>query len=394
MRRLKGYRAKSLVDNLLAYGIVLLLVSMIFHHYVVFWMAVILLSLGIYPRLYLHHIKKHFHFSNAKEKLHLYPGDSGELRLEMTNGSKLPIISAHIQFSIKNHIRITGLNTRAEHHYEFDLNIEPGKTECIILPVEAVSRGIARFKQFKIKLVDPLHIASTTIKFDFVRKEVVVFPKMKTLNGLNNLFLPKEGRNPHQKSLFPDTMAAIGTREYHFSDPLKHIHWKASAKTGKLQTKIFEKTLALTWSFVILLDLNMKKQAIEELEDKLSYVSMACREAEKRGIDVELFINTIHIDSANIRRLAPNHERIHYFKAMECLAMIQFNQLITNVDGALHEMDRYFKEPRVIMMIDQTSIGAKNQYYLKWKKSGHHVYSIHPQGFLETISAGGLSNAN
>lgn len=45
---------------------------------------------------------------------------------------------------------------------------------------------------------------------------------------------------PRRRSLFEDPSRFLGVREYQRGDSLRRIHWRATARTGQLQVKIFE----------------------------------------------------------------------------------------------------------------------------------------------------------
>ena len=51
--------------------------------------------------------------------------------------------------------------------------------------------------------------------------------------------------------LFEDPLLVASVREYHPGDPLRTIHWKATARTGVLQTKVFEPTRVVGATIVL-----------------------------------------------------------------------------------------------------------------------------------------------
>lgn len=69
--------------------------------------------------------------------------------------------------------------------------------------------------------------------------EVVVYPRLVRINST-----PLEERGVHGlrpwAGLVGDPVQVTGTREYQPGQPARYIHWKASARLGRLQEKIFE----------------------------------------------------------------------------------------------------------------------------------------------------------
>lgn len=88
-------------------------------------------------------------------------------------------------------------------------------------------------------------------------QEVLVLPRLMHLE-----FFPSRLREPlpgrrSDFELFEDPLRIRGLREYS-NDPIKKVHWKASAKFGKLLVKEYEHT-ATSRTFVFV-DLNMAKE--------------------------------------------------------------------------------------------------------------------------------------
>lgn len=386
--------SSTLVELFTSFGAVLLILSLVIGDGMLFFAAAIMLVFGIYPRWYLNYVGNHFAFQNEKEKIHLSQEDNGELRLIFSNGSKLPIVHALVEFSIDDLVEVISVNKWVGKQYQFEMSIRANQKETFILPMKALTRGVAKMKGLKIKIFDPMRLASFTLTYDFIRKEVVIYPQRKPVLGIDHLMLPIEGYNPHQTSIFQDLTSPIGTREYTPSDPLKYIHWKASARTGKLQTKVFEKTMGMSWTIVILLDREVTKEARIELEKQLSYVATICFEAQKRGVDTEIFINMKPMGRSMVHHLEPGHDRMHFIKAMEFLALIQIHHIKTLPTDALGEIDRGFHHPNVIMVIDQAVRTDKTRFYKKWQRHGHAVHQIDPEGFITPLISGGERVAN
>jgi uncharacterized protein (DUF58 family) len=72
-------------------------------------------------------------------------------------------------------------------------------------------------------------------------KELVVFPRLRDLKYPDIPFQEYFGIHA-SKGLVEDPAWYAGTRDYSGNRPSKNIHWKASARLGKLQEKLFEPT--------------------------------------------------------------------------------------------------------------------------------------------------------
>jgi uncharacterized protein (DUF58 family) len=81
---------------------------------------------------------------------------------------------------------------------------------------------------------------------------LVVYPRVWPLEELG---LPSKelfGDRKAQRRLLGDPLRTIGIRDHHPEDSLRHVHWKATARRGELQVRVFEPTTTL--SLVILLN--------------------------------------------------------------------------------------------------------------------------------------------
>ncbi|MBE0698669.1 MAG: DUF58 domain-containing protein, partial [Anaerolineaceae bacterium] len=85
---------------------------------------------------------------------------------------------------------------------------------------------------------------------------LTVYPRVITLT---NIKLPSQspmGTMRHKQPIFEDPTRSIGKRDYQAGDSLRRIDWKASAVAGKLQTKLFEPSIAL--DTILFLNLNLE----------------------------------------------------------------------------------------------------------------------------------------
>ena len=71
--------------------------------------------------------------------------------------------------------------------------------------------------------------------------QVVVFPRLIAIKDfpspLRDFLGTKSAKGPVEDPVYP-----VGTRDYRYGRPARHIHWKSSARHNRLQEKIFEPT--------------------------------------------------------------------------------------------------------------------------------------------------------
>jgi uncharacterized protein (DUF58 family) len=74
---------------------------------------------------------------------------------------------------------------------------------------------------------------------------LIVYPKVVPLDELNIPSAAMLGEIRTRRSIHHDPILTLGVREYQSGDSLKHIHWKTSARVGRLQTKVYEPTTSV-----------------------------------------------------------------------------------------------------------------------------------------------------
>lgn len=75
-------------------------------------------------------------------------------------------------------------------------------------------------------------------------EQLIVYPAMAPLAALD---LPPEhpiGDRRSKRRLSEDPNQPMGIRDYHPEDSIRRVHWPATARTGKLQVKLFQPTSA------------------------------------------------------------------------------------------------------------------------------------------------------
>jgi uncharacterized protein (DUF58 family) len=154
--------------------------------------------------------------------------------------------------------------------------------------------GVKTFKPIRLLFRDPLRIFEFEVEFDQTQ-EVEVYPKLQELPPLKAAISPDsitfglyEIPNRGESSLF------IGTREYRHGDPVRHINWKLSRRSGKIIVNEFEKNTNA--HVTLLLDL--------ELDHQIGRGSVSTWEGVK---DLALGIAAAEIEKHNQLQLIANN---------------------------------------------------------------------------------------
>ncbi len=138
---------------------------------------------------------------------------------------------------------------------------------------------------------------------------ITVFPRLKACD-LASLYR-KERRPRGEKT--SDSIGydadVISIREYVRGDPIKYIHWKATAKTGKLKTKELS---SLSYQPVVI---DFDSVMIRDIEERISSVAYTIVQLLKNNVPVGLKING--------RLYPPDITGVHKLNMLKELAMYE-----------------------------------------------------------------------
>jgi len=189
--------------------------------------------------------------------------------------------------------------------------------------LRCTARGAYRLGPAQIEGGDPFGIYRT-MKEITDRTSLIVYPRLLPLEQLG---LPP--RHPlgelRARQLIRDPLRTIGVRDYHPDDPLKQVHWTATARTGALQTRIYESTTAR--ELAIFLDLDSFErywQGIDEeqVERLISATATVAQAGLADGYAVGLYVNGAPFEFEQFVRLPPGRSPAQLERIMETLARL------------------------------------------------------------------------
>lgn len=162
--------------------------------------------------------------------------------------------------------------------------VETGGELLSYTAVSFEKRGFYGIDNLLIHSVFPFNFFTRYKKFHYPLN-FIVFPELKPceLSALHEE--KKRGKSERLSEKIGYESDVVSIREYVRGDPLKYIHWKATAKTGKVKTKELS---ALQFRPVII---DFEKVPIRNIEEKISSIAYTIVQLSKKHIPVGLKIN-------------------------------------------------------------------------------------------------------
>ncbi len=162
---------------------------------------------------------------------------------------------------------------------------------------------------------------------DFTQQDAVtVYPKTYPLDDLGLTSARPFGEHGGGQRIFEDPMRVIGVRDYSPGDPLKRVDWKATARLGRLQSRIYQPSHEQ--SVIVALNITTLEQTWEGfdpvlLERTVMVAASIARGLFDSGSAVGLVANGSYPDADRPLRIAANRQTNQLVEILGMLAMVQ-----------------------------------------------------------------------
>ncbi|MCH2658361.1 MAG: DUF58 domain-containing protein [Dehalococcoidia bacterium] len=266
--------------------------------------------------------------SQTLSKQKLFEGESTTLILNVQNAKWFPVPWLELKKQIPRDLQIDGpfIFNSSTNMNQLLLNASLRKDSQMTWEIEiyCARRGIYRIGQSVIKSGDFFGLYENEKNGAEQSINLVVYPQIYEFEKLSLESLKPFGDLRGKEVIFQDTSQLIGIRDYHFGDPMKHIDWKASARSMKLQSRVFAPSGS--YALVIALDISTFSQSWKGsdpilVERAISAAASIAKWGEERGYDLGLISNDYYARGRAIRVAVGRHpERLS--KILEALAAV------------------------------------------------------------------------
>lgn len=259
----------------------------------------------------------------------LFAGEQAVLLVEVVNRKILPLTELAVDDEVPQELEIHGRQTRYLRlgtgvlRHLFTLGWYQRVTRRYT--VQTRRRGLYRIGPATLRSGDPFGFqeASRTVR---ETAELIVYPQVYELEQVGIPSRRPFGDLRARDRLFEDPVRFAGVRNYQPGDPLNRIHWKASAATGALQTKVLDPSvnagLAVfinAWSF----ERQWEGTDPESLERGFTVAASVMAWAVAQEIACGLYSNGFAAGWGGLLRIPPARGEAVLEQALEGLARVQ-----------------------------------------------------------------------
>jgi len=293
--------------------LLLLLVALFFRVEFFFTILYLLAAIYLLSRLWMRGAARQLHGARAFVD-RAFTGDRVPVRLTIHNDGPLPLLWLEVDEQLPVEVRaapferrVITLGGRARWHGDYTLICS--------------RRGRYSIGPALLQTGDPLGIARQKLRLA-PRDDLLVYPRVVPLLRLGLPTRSPLATLPATAPLFEDSSRIIGTREYQRGDPLRRVHWTATARTGQLVVKQYQSAIARETQ--ICLDLREEGYAARNRYDAIELAIVVAASLANHLIvcdGLPTGLTTLVPEHATI--LPPRKERTQLIGILETLAEVQ-----------------------------------------------------------------------
>lgn len=209
----------------------------------------------------------------------VFLGERIPVELQIANGGLLPIPWLKVSESLP-------IELKSPASYRQVTSLAPRERVVLRYELNGRQRGYYRLGPLYLSTGDVLGIGdSETRERDSHADHLTVYPEIVPLHKLGLPSHTPFGTLHSKDRIFEDPTRITGVRDYFPGDSFRHINWKTSASTGKLQVKQYEPAISLETAIYLNLNKGEFQQGGWRRATELAIVvaaSIAAHLAEER----------------------------------------------------------------------------------------------------------------
>lgn len=313
----------------LFFTLLLLIISIVTKQVPLFLISLLFFMTGGIARLWDRYSLQRVEYRRHLSANRVFFGEEVKMEVEVSNRKPLPLPWLQVDDQIPKEVTLLKGKIRSDYSLTHQLlsnlfSINWYHKIKRHYTIQCSQRGYFTFGPTKISSGDVFGFYTRYREID-THDYLIVYPKVVSLEKLGIPSRQPLGEIRTTNHIFQDPVLTMGIREYKYGDSLKSIHWKSTARTGRLQTKIFEPTTTIDMG--IFLDVRTVQppyQGViaEKLELAIVIAASMANAALSEGYHVGLYANQNNTDSPELIRLPPNRQPEQLKRILEALAAI------------------------------------------------------------------------
>lgn len=237
--------------------VVVLIFSVVVRNPLLFLLDVILLGIVFTSWLWGRYCLSNVTYTRHLAADRLFPGEETDFWIEVVNAKPLPLTWLRAEDEIP--VGLGLLDTHTAHGAPTRLGARPQRRMLVNLFSLRWYERVRRRYRLRTETrgvfdLGPAFITSGDL-FGFrvrrsevqERRTLLVYPRIVPIEQLSLPSARPLGDYGTERRVIDDPLRAAGARDYQPGDSVRHLHWKATAHRGTLQTKLFDPSASPHW---------------------------------------------------------------------------------------------------------------------------------------------------
>ncbi|MGG3884585.1 DUF58 domain-containing protein [Brevibacillus panacihumi] len=264
----------------------------------------------------------------SADQSRVMPGTPVNVTIRLHNRSWLPLPATWLRITLPDHVTVDGADESSVHNQRMivhlRLDVPARRSAARVLVLTPHKRGTIWLTDVQTQTM-PLFAGEANPVLLPLSFSLLVYPSPLPLPPIAFDETEPDGNSLSRQRRQEDPTFLRGVRPYSPGDRMKQIHWKATAKTNALQTRLFEHTARSNWRLVghILPSYEPKLQKHNDAENErtISYLAALSIYCRKRSLGYELFL-TVKQRGREMYHVSAGSGKAHHLQIMTHLAQL------------------------------------------------------------------------
>ena len=291
--------------------------------------AILLLIVGV-SRLWRNLALIGVSYERAYDRTHAFPDEPIKMMLTIKNDKPLPLTWLRFQDElpvspeIENRISQIATEVAGRYYLINSYWMQPRDKLTQQVNLQFPVRGYYKIGPVSYKSGDVFTLFTIERTHRLI-DTIVIYPQVYPLEALGLPAKEPFGDIKVKRSLFTDPIRTQGIRDYQPQDRFRDIHWKATARRGHLQTKVYDPSTGMTMA-VFLNVATMPRHWMgynpELLEQVVSVAASVANYGIQQSWGVGMYANGAVPNSDQPIRVAPGRSPNQLVHILEALAAV------------------------------------------------------------------------
>lgn len=309
-------------------AVLILIISLILNQVALVLIALLFLLTAGISRLWNRYCLNRVEYQRRLSHHQVFFGDEIIYEIEVANRKLLPLPWIRIEDEIPENVTLLkGKTTPMLEERALLTNMFPINWYHRVkrrFPIRCVQRGCFLFGPTRIRSGDLFGFFTKELSIDKI-DYLFVYPRLLPLDRLGIPSKQLFGDIRLKQHLFEDPVLTAGVRDYRPGDSLKRIHWKSTARLGRIQTRVFEPTTTVDLSIFLdvrTTDIPFWGSVVQLQEVGIMAAAAISQHALDSGFRVGLYANQITRFSEGMVRVPHSRHPEQLTRILEALAQL------------------------------------------------------------------------